>query len=374
MIPHFVLRQNKGEFLIIRMGDAFHIIDCNEALTKEKRLAILEAGCTPEQMQEMGLSGTTIPKSDIKALTVTGCGFQDDVIFYLQNKKKLAYWLPQAYEQRKLDDFFRGIPRKMVKTRTRLKGGSKHRDWRIREQNFEVYQKLRPVGWVWNAVCAGYVLIPIIMERFYLIPMGWIVTAMGAVALLLDIFLPEYFTIMFIQEGAGRKFRNERGRAPDTRAINLGIGLFSAVAAFALISRRSYHLFDEFRVISPALIASAVVGVTLYLFAREFQEDFMAWVVTLLLLFVFNTFLFVPHFNHALGHELTPETGTIVSQHRTSGGRRSSPNYYCTVELPDGRELVVEVSRSEYNSYEIGDTMDLRVGTGVFGIDYAIDG
>ena len=41
MIPHFILRQNKGEYLIIRMGDEFHIVDCNESLTKEKRNTIL---------------------------------------------------------------------------------------------------------------------------------------------------------------------------------------------------------------------------------------------------------------------------------------------------------------------------------------------
>ena len=95
MIPHFTLQRGKMEYLIIRMGDEFHIIDCDEALTKEKKRAILESGCTPAQMQQMGLSGMTIPKSDIQALTVTGCGFQDDVIFYL-NKKKLAFWFPQA--------------------------------------------------------------------------------------------------------------------------------------------------------------------------------------------------------------------------------------------------------------------------------------
>ncbi len=87
MIPHFIIQKGKQEYLIIRSEDAFHLIDVNEALTREKRSTILESGCTPEQMQQMGLSGMTIPRGDISAVTVTGCGYQDEVIFYLGKRK-----------------------------------------------------------------------------------------------------------------------------------------------------------------------------------------------------------------------------------------------------------------------------------------------
>ena len=100
MIPHFILRQNKGEYLIIRMGDEFHIVDCNESLTKEKRNTILEYGCSPAEMLQMGLSGVTIPKSDIPALTVTRCGCQDDVIFYLKNRgKRINLFITSIYKK-----------------------------------------------------------------------------------------------------------------------------------------------------------------------------------------------------------------------------------------------------------------------------------
>ena len=45
-----------------------------------------------------------------------------------------------------------------------------------------------------------------------------------------------------------------------------------------------------------------------------------------------------------------------------------------TVTLPDGRELDIQVPKMEYNAAEPGDTMPLQVGTGFFGIDYAIEG
>ena len=49
MIAHFELVQGKSRFLVFRLGEDFHIIDCNEALTKEKRFTVLESGCTPKR-------------------------------------------------------------------------------------------------------------------------------------------------------------------------------------------------------------------------------------------------------------------------------------------------------------------------------------
>ena len=137
MIAHFELVQGKERFLVFRLGADFHIIDINEALTREKRFAVLESGCTPTEMQEMGLSGTTIARSDLTAITVTGCGPQDDVIFYL-GKKQLGYRFAMAYEQKRVDDFFRGIPRVQYKTRYRFRRGL---DWRAREQDVRLLPK-----------------------------------------------------------------------------------------------------------------------------------------------------------------------------------------------------------------------------------------
>ena len=363
MIPHFTLRQNKGEYLIIRMGDDFHIIDCNEALTTEKRMAVLESGCTPAQMQEMGLSGTTIPRSDIEAITVTGSGFQDDVIFYLKNRKKLCYWLPRAYEQKRMDDFFRGIPRKMVKTRRRLKGG-KNLGWREREGNPGLRRKLRPVGWMMNALGVGLALLPLAVD----IPLGLhggLVLAFCAAAVFLDIFFPEYFSLLM----EGKKERREK----EGLCVNICFGLFVAMIPLLFRIAMTIHLFDEFRFLPLALGMTLAVGVVLFLFCREFREEWANGLCMMFFVFLMSWVAYAPLLNHVLGPEPTQVTATVVDQHKTSGGRSNS-YYYCDVLLPDGRELEVEVSRSEYNACQVGDTMELKLGTGFFGIDYAIDG
>lgn len=360
MIPHFTLRKGKQEYLIIRMGDAFHIIDCDEALTNEKRLAVLESGCTPEQMQQMGLSGMTIPKSDIKALTITGCAFQDDVIFYLR-KKKLAFWFPQAYEQKKVDDFFRGIPRKMVKTRYRLKGG-KNLGWREREGNPHTARKLRPVGWVMNGLAVGLLVLSLVV-RLPLGMHGGLVLAFCVAAVCLDIFFPEYFSLLI----EGKKERWERQGS----WVNLSFGLFLVMIPLVLRISVTIHLFDEFRFLPMALVMTLLTGAVLFLFCREYREEWGVGLCMLFLVFVMSWLGFAPWLNHVLGPEPTPVTAAVMDQHKTSGRHTS---YYCDVLLPDGRELRVEVSRSEYDAYQIGDAMDLMIGTGFFGIEYAIDG
>ena len=362
MIPHFVIQKGKQEYLIIRMGDEFHLIDCNEALTKEVRLAVLESGCTPAQMQEMGLSGTTIPKSDIKAITITGCGFQDDVIFYLQ-KKKLSFWFPKAYEQKKVDDFFRGIPRKMVKTRYRLKGGRKV-NWRVKERNMELYRKLRPFGWIWNFTCIAVAFVPLFLE-ISLDVWGWLVMGMALVTVLLDIFLPAHFSILGRINHSGRKYGPKH-------AIHLGWGLTAMLVSLLLVSTARFHFFDDFEVLPVALVATAVIGAALFLFCREFMEEPENGLVAVLFLLIVNFFAFVPQVNHTLGGGLTPVTAVIYDMDADTSGKQD--NYYCFVTVPDGRELRVEVSLQEYRDYEIGDTMELQIGTGSFGIEYAIDG
>lgn len=363
MIPHFTLRRGKMEYLIIRMGDEFHIIDCDEALTKEKRFAILESGCTPAQMQEMGLSGMTIPKSDIKELTVTGCGFQDDVIFYLNNRKKLAFWFPQAYEQRKVDDFFRGIPRKMVKTRTRLRGEDR-RNWRVRERNYALYKKLIPFGWAWNILCVLTAFCPFVLDISFDL-WGWIVMGIAVVTVLLDCFLPAYFSILFRGKYSKRK--------EPKQAIHLGFGLLVMLGVFTGLCTGRYHFVDFFRALPPALILTAILGVGLFLFCREFMEEPECGIIAVLLILLLSWNTFIPQLNHALGGELTPVTASITDQHSRRSGKRGRA-YICTVTLPDGQTMEIRVSREEYDSYEIGDTMELQVGTGFFGIEYAIDG
>ena len=358
MIAHFELVRGKERFLVFRLGADFHIIDINEALTKEKRFAVLESGCTPEKMQEMGLSGTTIARSDLTAVTVTGCGPQDDVIFYL-GKKQMSYRFAMAYEQKKVDDFFRGIPRVQYKTRYRFRSGL---DWRAREQDLKLLPKFSRIGTAYNILCCGVTVGMLIREWRLFALWFWVALALVALGVYLNAAYPLYFAFYW--------YKGDDNRRGKGKASYIGFGLF--VVLMAAVLRAPYVVLDWQKLIVPALVLGAIFGIGLYFLCRECREDGPGWLLTILLTVVVSGVVLIPHVNHILGPETEPQSASVVSKH-SSSARRGGRRYYVTVRLRDGTDCDMQVSYQDYQDAEHGDTWEVQVGEGFFGIEYAID-
>lgn len=358
MIPHFELVRGKERFLVFRLGADFHIIDINEALTREKRFAILESGCTPAKMQEMGLSGTTIARSDLTAITVTGCGPQDDVIFYM-GKKQMSYRFAMAYEQNRVDDFFRGIPRKQYKTRYRFRRGL---DWRAREQDLNLLPKFSRIGTAYNILCCGVTVGMLIREWRLFALWFWVVLALVALGVYLNAAYPLYFAFYW--------YKGDDNRRGKGKASHIGFGLF--VVLMAAVLRNPYVVLDWQKLIVPALVLGAVFGIGLYFLCRECREDGPGWLLTILLTVVVSGVVLIPHVNHILGPETEPQSASVVSKH-SSSTRRGGRRYYVTVRLRDGTDCDMQVNYQDYQDAEHGDTWEVQVGEGFFGIEYVID-
>ena len=360
MIPHFELVQGKSRYLVFRLGEDFHIIDCNEALTKEKRFAVLESGCTPDQMREMGLSGTTIAKRDLAAITVTGCGPQDDVIFYL-GKKKLSYRFAKCYEQKKVDDFFRGIPRKQYKTRYRLKGG-RGLDWRAREQDMKLLPKFKRIGLVYNVLCWCVAIGMLFTERRMFAVWFWAVLALAAVGVGLNAAYPLYFAFYW--------YKGDNSCRGKGKASHIGYGI-ALVLAFAIL-RTPYAVIDWTKLIVPALVMGVVLWIWLIILCRECREDGLGWILSVVLTVAFSGMVLIPHVNHILGPGTEPQTAAVVSKY-TSSSRKGGRRYCVTVRLSDGTECEMQVNYQDYQDAEHGDTRLVQVGEGCFGIRYVLN-
>ena len=359
MIAHFELVRGKERFLVFRLGADFHIIDINEALTREKRFVVLESGCTPIEMQEMGLSGTTIARSDLTAITVTGCGPLDDVIFYL-GKKQMSYRFAMAYEQKKVNDFFRGIPRVQYKTRYRFRSGL---DWRAREQDLKLLPKFSRIGTAYNILCCGVTVGMLIREWRLFALWFWVALALVAMGVYLNAAYPLYFAFYW--------YKGDDNRRGKGKASHIGFGLF--VVLMAAVLRAPYVVLDWQKLIVPALVLGAIFGIGLYFLCRECREDGPGWLLTILLTVVISGVVLIPHVNHILGPETEPQSASVVSKH-SSSTRRGGRRYYVTVRLRDGTDCDMQVNYQDYQDAEHGDTWEVQVGEGFFGIEYAIDG
>jgi hypothetical protein len=309
-------------------------------------------------MQEMGLSGTTIARSDLTAITVTGCGPQDDVIFYL-GKKQMSYRFAMAYEQKKVDDFFRGIPRVQYKTRYRFRRGL---DWRAREQDLKLLPKFSRIGTAYNILCCGVTVGMLIREWRLFALWFWVVLALVALGVYLNAAYPLYFAFYW--------YKGDDNRQGKGKASHIGFGLF--VVLMAAVLRNPYVVLDWQKLIVPALVLGAVFGIGLYFLCRECREDGPGWLLTILLTVVISGVVLIPHVNHILGPETEPQSASVVSKH-SSSTRRGGRRYYVTVRLRDGTDCDMQVNYQDYQDAEHGDTWEVQLGEGFFGIEYVID-
>ena len=109
-----------------------------------------------------------------------------------------------------------------------------------------------------------------------------------------------------------------------------------------------------------------VVCLILGLFAREFRNK--GELVALGFLLLMFGMGFVGQTNYLLDTGEKTVTQNTVLDTRVSSGRTTT--YYCTVELPDGTELDVAVSKEMYKTLKAGDKVTLVTCPGSLGISY----
>lgn len=364
MAVHFILRQKGREYLLLKSGDCFHIVDMDGNLTGAKREQLASRGCTVEQMQSMGLSGMTIPRSDIKGLAIEGYGAGDRVEFRL-NRGKQSYEFAQRYDSETGDAFFKGVPRLRTSRSKAVKGGKKYNDWRLREQEPLVRKRMKVVGRVLKIVSAlsilGFLFGGQVWQKYW--------AAAGALCALtglsLLVFFGPYFSVM-----PERDYYRAGYSAPVVRLMLP----FAPMVLVGLVTMNRFDYFGDGTVFSWVIGFVVAVCLILWIFVQEFHDH----PEYLLASAVFSVMIgagLVSYGNHALARgEFVVQTATIEGMHKNSGGRYSSASYNCVVEFPDGRELTIDVGWEDYEQLEIGDTLEVPVRTGAFGLEYAYYG
>lgn len=355
-MPHFILSRGKQEYLIFRTGEEFHIVEVNEALTRETRAAILEQGCTPDEMRQLGLSGMTIPRSDIRALTVTGCGCQDDVIFYLSRGKE-AFRFSRAYDQRQVDNFFRGIPRKQVKIRTRVHRG-KTRDWRLEKQNETLRTRLGIAATVAQVLSwAGFLGVTLSRRNQWLIGLSFV---MLLVDLGLYLAFPAYFTLM------GEKAYQKNGYRAKVR--DMGMPAVFCVFGLGVRGMGDYTLIFERAEIYMVAAVCAVLGILLWRFSRECREHIEYLLMALAVAALFGGPC-LAQLNYLTDLDLPePQYYAVIDTDRSIGGK--STHYDCTVDLGDGQTMELAITRSAFEELEPGDRVPVILSEGGLGLEY----
>lgn len=339
-------RMGKKLYLLAKDEIAYYLIEVGKNLDYATEEWLEKQGVSEILLKELQLPFIYIPKSNLRGVAITGNEAGEYIYLYLKSEKK-KLMLELDYDSDWMEDFFFGIPRFAAPQSTHRK--KKSDDWRKEKQNPELLHKLRfvvPVCFALNACAsAGFVL----TAHWAWFTLCLILLA-GQTALLIG--MPAYFAFPV-------------SKKKKTNAWELDIPL-DVMFIILLLRFRMNTLSDKAFWISAAI--GIAVAFVIYLFLKDLHED--KWApLGVVLLGALAGWYFIGHANEVYAFSPTEKYVLMVEDTRKSGGKRDS--YYCTVTLPDGREVDLQISRIMYNDLEEGDYVRVEVGEGFFGIEYA---
>lgn len=355
--PRLLVQKGNKTVLLDRDSKNYYLIDVDRNLTWETEEWLIRHGVSKEKLDNLALKYRMIPKTEVRGIALSGTKAGDALYVYLRSGKREWYLFSDAYLDAQIDVFFEGVERFLAPAERgtdRLKG--KRQDntkdsWKNAQRDPELYEKFRYVSPSLTALSilgsVGYIILD--SRWCYLLCL----LCMG-LAVALDIVYPAYFTL--IAPGKGEK----------SDAWELYWPIMIHVMSLLFLPQRNW--MDKNLFFTVAAICAVASVTILGLFAEEFRRRKMVMCLVSLLVGLLGTFV-VGHFNEVFDFN-QPKSYTLVVKDLERSGRKNR-TYECTVTLPGGREVDLNITRSLYDELEIGDLVRVEHGIGALGIEYA---
>lgn len=343
--PWLTCRIGKKVYLLAKDKKAYYLIEVGKNLDYATEEWLERQGVSEALLKELQLAFTYIPINDLRGVALSGHEAGEYVYLYLKSEKK-KLMLELDYDPDWMDGFFTGLER-FAAPKTKEPGD---KGWRKERQDKELFHKLRFVapafGILGCAVSIGYVM----TQHWALYTM---VLLCIAAQLGLAVAMPVYFTI-YLPKGAKKQ-----------NVWNLETPLFITTAILLFRSRMNWLSYDALWYI---FAAGAAVGAILYARVKELQQE-KGMLFAVLLLGAFSAMILAGQINQV--YDFTPPETCVLEVEglRASGGK--NPDYHCTVTLPDGREVELDILFSLYRELEVGDRVRVEHDIGALGIEYA---
>lgn len=350
--PWLTCQRSGKTYLLAQDHKAYYIIDVNDRLSWETEEWLAQQGVTETILKELTLRYDCISKSDVRGVAVGGCMAGDFIYLYLKSGKRLRHMLTLDYEAAELDHFFGGLQRFTPPVDQQ----KKKRDaayWRKEQQDPDILNKLK-------IVVPALSLLSTVFSIGYAMNEGWLLY-LGcllciAAPVVLEVVLPAYFTLLPREEG-------ERS----TYAWNVRWPLAIHLLILLLLPQSNWLNENSFFVVAGICGTGAVL--VLGTLAEEFKRNKKYLWMVFVVAGVMGT-LPVGQANEAFDFSV-PETYTLVVEDLEHTDSRRNSTYECTVTLPDGRQVELEIPWSTYAELEVGDRVCVEHSVGALGIEYA---
>lgn len=336
--------------ILARDEVAYYIIQVDKGLDYATEEWLEQQGISEELLKELQLPFDYIPKTALRGVAISGCTVRQNLYLYLKaGKRKLT--LSSDYDPEWVEEFFRDIPRFTAPAELPTKHEQKQ-DWRAGKQNALLLEKLRIVP-------------PVLLVAGVIVSLGfvwtghWIWFTLCLIALAavfgLAVGMPVYFTL------------SQPKKKKRVKALELDLPLLAMFVILMFRHRLNWLSFDALWIM---LAIGAAVGVLIYWFCKDLHE--VKWAPVLVLLFgALAGYYLLGHANEVYDFDANETCVVQVEELRYNHGRRGASSYYCTVTLPDGREVELSIPRSLYTDLEEGDFVRVEYGEGALGIEYA---
>ena len=344
-IPWLVCRMGKKCCLLAKDEKAFYIIEVGKNLDWETEEWLLRQGVSEALLKELNLAFEYIPKALLRGVALEGNRAGDALYLYLKSERR-KLTLELDYEKEQMETFLEGIER-FTAPQSHEPG---LRGWRKERQNRELFHRLRFVAPAFLIAGAG-------VSIGYVVTGNWILFTLSLLCILMQLGLamamPVYFTIFLPK---GKKKQN---------VWDLGFPLGVMMLILFLRFRLNWMSYHAFWYILPT---GAVLGALVYWRVVDLhQQD--GGLFSSLILGAFTALVLAGQINEV--YDFTPPESYVLEVENLRSSKGKNRSYYCTVTLPDGREVDVSVSRKVYQDLEKGDLVRVMHGTGALGIEYA---
>lgn len=155
-----------------------------------------------------------------------------------------------------------------------------------------------------------------------------------------------------------------------TRKASIAIPFALSGAAVTLRTLIDFNILGWGRFFLCAGVCSVIFAAVFLLCSKEWKKrsSALGYLAAAIVLYCFCAPM---QLNYILDNSKPTATEASIIEMWVSTGSKSPDTYNLRLETPDGTETTLEVGESQYESFRVGDGVDILTYSGFFGISYA---
>jgi len=346
---YLLIEKGKSRYMLLKSQTHFHMVRLNGMTEKQMHKLLKVYPCDSKTLKELNLHVSAFRCESLRRVVLAGYEAWDEITLWIGAETR-KYTLSKSYSEEMLDDFFR----------------EQQRSWQFLKKP-EVWRGLDPelihrICFWMNAVCMA---IPTLFffggKPNKLLALLSICCQLAP--LLLVLVYPESFTLLESKSS----YPKQKWKCPGSLMgafLAPGFGL-----ALRVFSDFTFFEGGFWQLMSVAAVIWLVMLIPLIVRTGRVREN-LGESIALAAILLFLNLGIAGQLNVLLDFQpVAAYRATVVDLH-SYVGVKGGTSYYCTVDLSDGVQADISVSKTTFQNTKIGQNMSVEDHQGAFGIRF----